>query len=71
MNATLATVLRKAKAAGVPKENIERAFARVSTAYQLHTSFLRIVQATGGQGKDASQHVVYEAMVSGSVAVVM
>lgn len=32
MNATLATVLKKAKAAGVPKENIERAFARVSIA---------------------------------------
>lgn len=30
MNATLATVLKKAKADGVPKENIDKALARVN-----------------------------------------
>ncbi|KAI5124535.1 hypothetical protein M0805_003058 [Coniferiporia weirii] len=55
VNTTLANILRGAKTAGVPRDNIERAIAR----------------ATGEGGKDASAHVVYEAMVSGSVAVII
>lgn len=32
---------------------------------------LWILKATGGNGKDASTHVVYEAIVGGNVAVMM
>ena len=71
MNATLATVLKKAKADGVPKENIDKALARVNALTKSKWILLTHFKASGGQGKDASQHVVYEAMVSGSVAVVM
>ncbi|EJD05906.1 YebC-like protein [Fomitiporia mediterranea MF3/22] len=55
VNHALANVLKAARAAGVPKDNVEKAIAR----------------ATGEAGKEASVHVVHEAMVSGSVAVVI
>ncbi|KAL5529156.1 hypothetical protein ACEPAG_5130 [Sanghuangporus baumii] len=54
-NNTLANMLKAAKAAGVPRENIEKAIAR----------------ATGGAGKEAQVHVVHEAIVSGSIAVII
>jgi len=55
LNATLANILKKAKVSGVPKNNIENAIAR----------------ATGNAGKDTSSRVVFEAMVSGKVGVIM
>ncbi|KAL5533069.1 hypothetical protein ACEPAF_4845 [Sanghuangporus sanghuang] len=55
VNNTLANILKAAKAAGVPKDNIEKAIAR----------------ATGGAGKEAQVQVVHEAIVSGSIAVII
>ncbi|TDL27437.1 DUF28-domain-containing protein [Rickenella mellea] len=55
LNAALATALRKAKASGVPKDNVEKALTR----------------AGGGKGRDAQGSTTYEAMVAGSVGVVI
>lgn len=44
LNATLATALRKAKVAGVPKDNIEKALARVCL-YLEGVSYMLLIQA--------------------------
>lgn len=68
----LAATLRTAKALGIPKDNIERALAKV-TLQIYNNNFIftwPCTQASGGKDK-GSQPMTYEALAHGVVGVIM
>jgi transcriptional/translational regulatory protein YebC/TACO1 len=70
-NTMLAASLKTAKVSGVPKENIERALAKVRRQRCIHSSsLLRHTQASGGKDK-GSQLITYEALAYGTIGVIM
>jgi translational activator of cytochrome c oxidase 1 len=70
-NTALAATLRTAKAFGIPKDNIERALAKVPLQIYNYNVFTQVcTQASGGKDK-GSQLMTYEALAHGVVGVIM
>jgi translational activator of cytochrome c oxidase 1 len=69
-NSMLATAIRRAKDAGVPKENIENALVKVRIPSLVETHPILSNQASKSKN-DNGQAVTYEAMMHGSVGIIM
>lgn len=68
-NFQLAAVIKKARDQDVPKDNIERAFERVSIHFRVLVTLLTDHQAEGKNKK--GEVVTYEALAFESVGIVM
>jgi translational activator of cytochrome c oxidase 1 len=66
----LASILRRAKEQGIPKDNIERALAKVYFVESRHFPFLGFDKAEGGKER-AGETLIYEALVHNSVGLIM
>jgi translational activator of cytochrome c oxidase 1 len=66
----LASVLRRAKEQDIPKDNIERALAKVCFVESQHSPFLGFDKAEGGKER-AGETLIYEALFHNSVGLIM